>query len=177
MRDGQRGWPGDHGHGRGRDGHGGGRRRMFDGGELRLVLLHLMESQQRHGYDLIREIESRTGGAYAPSPGIIYPTLTMLEDLDYIEAAVTDGARRAFVLTAVGKAFLAEHRAEAEIALKRLDGLRAESGLTEAGPIFRAMRNLKAVLEQRLSGALDRETLFAAADLIDEAARKIERLP
>ena len=51
-------------------------RRMFDGGELRLVLLKLIADEPRHGYDLIREIEELTGGAYAPSPGVVYPTLT-----------------------------------------------------------------------------------------------------
>ncbi|NWM55099.1 PadR family transcriptional regulator, partial [Escherichia coli] len=64
------------GAGRGGFGHGerGGRRRMFDGTELRLILLKLIEEQPRHGYDLIREIEERSGGAYAPSPGVVYPT-------------------------------------------------------------------------------------------------------
>jgi len=150
---------------------------MFEGGELKLVLLELMEAQQRHGYELIREIETRTGGAYAPSPGIVYPTLTMLEEMDHIQATVSDGAKRAFVLTEAGRAFLAEHRAEADVAMARLDALREESALTDSGPVWRAMQNLKSVLEQRLDGKAEKELLFAAADLIDEAARKIERLP
>ncbi|WP_447514071.1 PadR family transcriptional regulator, partial [Clostridioides difficile] len=58
---------------------------MFDGTELRLILLKLIEEQPRHGYDLIREIEERSGGAYAPSPGVVYPTLTMLDDMGLIE--------------------------------------------------------------------------------------------
>ncbi len=181
----------DHDHGRGghrhmRDdggrhrgrGHGGpgGRRRMFDAGELRLVLLHLMAAQPRHGYDLIREIETRTGGAYAPSPGIVYPTLTLLEDLELIHATTAEGTKRAFALTPAGAAHLADHQGEAETALKRLDALRSEGEHVDSGPIHRAMRNLKTVLEQRLSGPQDKQTLFDVADLIDEAARKIERL-
>ncbi len=162
---------------RGRGGPGGGRRRMFDAGELRLVLLHLMAAQPRHGYDLIREIETRTGGSYAPSPGIVYPTLTMLEDLELIEATTSDGNKRAFALTPAGASHLAEHRGEAETTLERLEALRSEGEHVEAGPIHRAMRNLKTVLEQRLSGPQDKQTLFEVADLIDEAARKIERLP
>jgi DNA-binding PadR family transcriptional regulator len=161
----------------GRGGGRGGRRRMFDAGELRLVLLRLIEAQPRHGYDLIREIETRTGGAYAPSPGIVYPTLTMLEELEQIEAAASDGSKRAFALTAAGKAYLADHLAEAETALRRLDALRAEGEQVDSGPILRAMHNLKIVLRQRLTGASDKQTVFDAADLIDEAARKIERLP
>src|SRR4051812_32135574 len=65
---------------------GGGRqRRMFDGGELRLVLLRLIADEPRHGYDLIRAIEELTGGAYAPSPGVVYPTITLLDEMGLIE--------------------------------------------------------------------------------------------
>ncbi len=89
------GWGGDEwgsdwgggGGGRGR----GGRRRMFDAGELRLVLLKLIADQPRHGYDLIRAIEELTHGAYAPSPGVVYPTLTMLQDMGLIEEAKGEG--------------------------------------------------------------------------------------
>jgi DNA-binding PadR family transcriptional regulator len=153
------------------------RRRMFEGGELRLVLLKLMEGQARHGYDLIREIETRTGGAYVPSPGIVYPTLTLLEEQGLIEGAVPEGAKRVFTLTAQGQAFLRENLAEAEACLKRLEALGTESSRTEAGPVWRAMQNLKAALGQRLAGTPDKDLLFKVADAIDEAARTIERLP
>ena len=150
---------------------------MFDGGQLRLVLLHLMRSEPRHGYELIREIEARTGGAYVPSPGIIYPTLTMLEELEHIAPAASEGAKRAFVLTPSGETWLADHPGELDATLQRLDALRATASQTEAGPVLRAMQNLKTVLHQRLSAATDRETLLRVADLIDDAAKNIERLP
>lgn len=155
---------------------GGGRRRMFDGGELRLVILLLLEGEPRHGYDIIREIETRTGGAYAPSPGIIYPTLTLLEELGQVEARAAEGAKKLYAITATGSAHLAANRSDAEAALNRLDELRRKSELVDAGPVFRAMSNLKAVLHQRLAGQPEKELLFSVADLIDEAARKIERL-
>ena len=95
--------PGPRGAGRpgfGRGGESGpserqGRRRMFEGGELRLVMLLLIEQEPRHGYDIIREIEARTGGAYAPSPGIIYPTLTLLEETGLIETQIHRGREKA----------------------------------------------------------------------------------
>ena len=93
---------------------GRGRRRMFDGGELRLVLLALLEGQPRHGYDLIREIEERTGGSYAPSPGVVYPTLTMLDEMGHIDEVKEEGSRKRFAITDAGKAFLAEKRGEGE---------------------------------------------------------------
>src|SRR4051812_6587920 len=88
------GW-GDDG-GRGGRGRGRGRRRVFEAGELRLVLLKLIEDQPRHGYDLIRAIEEMTHGTYAPSPGVIYPTLTMLQDMGLIEEAKGEGSRKPF---------------------------------------------------------------------------------
>jgi DNA-binding PadR family transcriptional regulator len=159
-----------------RGGRGGGRRRMFEGGELRLVILLLLEGEPRHGYDIIREIETRTGGAYAPSPGIVYPTLTLLEELGQVEARAADGAKKLYAISETGSAHLADNRRDAEVALARLDELRKKNEVVDAGPVFRAMSNLKAVLHQRLSGQPEKELLFSVADLIDEAARKIERL-
>src|SRR5215813_5554288 len=81
-------------------GRGGGRsRRMFDGGELRLVLLKLIADEPRHGYDLIRAIEELTGGEYAPSPGVVYPTLTLLQDMGLIEEAAGEEPRKPFQAT------------------------------------------------------------------------------
>ncbi len=156
-------------------GEGGGRRRMFEGGELRLVMLLLMKAEPRHGYDIIREIEARTGGAYAPSPGAVYPTLTLLEELGQVEARPAEG-KRLFAVTPAGLAHLNANQAEAEAALARLDALGRQDEALETGPVHRAMANLKAALRQRLAGGSDKDIVFAVADAIDEAARKIERL-
>jgi DNA-binding PadR family transcriptional regulator len=154
----------------------GGRRRMFDGGELRLVLLKLIADRPRHGYDLIRAIEELTGGAYAPSPGIVYPTLTLLSEMGQIDEQLTEGARKQFAITAEGTAHLAEHAAEIVAMLARLKALGAMRERTGAVPIRRAMHNLKSVLMHRLGEGLDKDKLHEAVALIDEAARKIERL-
>jgi DNA-binding PadR family transcriptional regulator len=170
---------GRRGGGRGAAGEGGGgrgRRRMFESGELRLVLLLLTETEPRHGYDLIRELETRTGGAYSPSPGIIYPTLTLLEDLGLIEARTPESPKKLYAITDAGRAHLADHRGDAETALARLDHLRRSSEALDAGPVFRAMNNLKAALRQRINDQADKQLLFSVADAIDDAARKIERL-
>ena len=170
--EGGRGWSeDDQGFGR-----GGGRRRMFDGGELRLVLLKLIADKPRHGYDLIRAIEERTGGAYPPSPGIVYPTLTMLSEMGLIDEQLAEGARKLFAVTPEGTAHLAEHAAEVAAMLARLDALAAMRQRTDAVPIRRAMHNLRSVLLSRLGEGLDKERMHEAVELIDEAARKIERL-
>jgi DNA-binding PadR family transcriptional regulator len=151
---------------------------MFEGGALRLVLLEMMRTQPRHGYELIREIETQSGGAYAPSPGVVYPTLTLLEEMGHIAAApgAVEGGKRAYVLAEAGAAYLAEHAETAQLALAKLAALRAESGAAEAGPVWRAMQNLRAVLGQKRAGGADREAQFAVADVIDDAAKKIERM-
>ena len=90
ARAGAAGTPTGGGSGRGRRG----RRRVFEPGEFRLVLLKLIADQPRHGYDLIRAIEEMTHGIYAPSPGVVYPTLTMLQDMGYIEESKGKGRAR-----------------------------------------------------------------------------------
>jgi DNA-binding PadR family transcriptional regulator len=156
---------------------GGGRRRVFDSGELRLVVLKLVADEPRHGYDIIRAIEDLTGGAYAPSPGVIYPTLTLLQDMAQIEEAQGGGQRRAFAITDQGRAHLAEKQTEVDGLLARLAGLAALRERTDGAPIRRAMGNLKAVLMHRLGREdVEAATLHDVADIIDEAARKIERL-
>lgn len=156
---------------------GGGRRRMFDGSELRLVLLKLIEEAPRHGYDLIREIEARSGGAYAPSPGVVYPTLTMLDDMDLIAEQKAEGAKKSFAITEAGTAHLAEREAEVAALFARLSELASMSARTDGGPIRRATGNLRAVLHNRLQAeGVDADTLHDVAAILDEAARKIERL-
>lgn len=163
-------------HGRDDDGHGR-RRRMFDSGELRLVLLKLIADEPRHGYDLIRQIEELTGGAYAPSPGVIYPTLTLLGDMGLIEAADSDGAKKLFAITAAGQSELDANKDAIDALIARLTEVGEERQRTDSASVRRAMGNLKAVLMNRLGDRdLDEATLHEVVALIDEAAQKIERL-
>jgi DNA-binding PadR family transcriptional regulator len=175
---GPRGFGGPEGTGRDGGWHGGGgRRRMFDGGELRLVLLKLIGDAPRHGYDLIREIEALTGGAYAPSPGVVYPTLTLLGDMGLIAPEQSDDSRKRFAITAEGQAHLAENGEVVAALLARLGALGTVAQRTDGGAVKRAVMNLRAVLQNKLAGdEIEPETLHAAVALIDEAAQKIERL-
>jgi len=151
-------------------------RRMFDSGELRLVLLKLISEQPRHGYDLIRAIEELTGGRYAPSPGVVYPTLTMLEEMGLIGQAPGEGARKPYQITQAGSLHLDENQAEAEELIGRLKAL-SPSHSEGGSPIWRAMRNLGVAIRHRVQhGEITEETKFELAALIDELAQKIERL-
>jgi DNA-binding PadR family transcriptional regulator len=175
----------------GRDGHGGGRgggqgggdhggmrrRRMFDGSELRLLLLKLIADEPRHGYELIKSVEEMTGGGYAPSPGTIYPTLTMLNELGHVGSEDTGNGRKKYTITEEGTANLAEHQAAVEKLVGRLTALAEQHKHIDGAPVRRAMTNLKAALQGRLSRSDASEAmLLDVAALIDEAAQKIERL-
>jgi DNA-binding PadR family transcriptional regulator len=173
------GFGGGRGYGRGEgEGRGAPRgRRMFDGGELRLVLLKLIADEPRHGYDLIRSIEELTGGAYAPSPGVVYPTLTLLDEMELIEAREAEGAKKRFAITAAGTAHLAENAELVEALFARLAEVGAERARTDSASVRRAMGNLKEVLMHKLRAEeVEKETLHQLVALIDEAAQKIERL-
>ena len=163
------GWTGERGEGRGR-------RRMFDGCELRLLLLKLIADRPRHGYDLIREIEELSGGAYAPSPGVVYPTLTLLEDMDLIAEQRSAGSRKQFAATDAGSAHLAERAEDVAGVLARLARLGEIRSRGGHAAVRRAMGNLKQVLMHQLAGEADKERVHAIVALIDEAAQKIERL-
>ena len=154
-----------------------GRRRMFGSGELRLVLLKLIADEPRHGYDLIRAIEELTGGDYAPSPGVVYPTLTMLADMGLIEEAAAEGSRKAFASTVEGKAHLKENADEVDALFERL----AEAAPNRDGkrhpPIGRAIGNLMTALRHRVAhDGFDDALVHEITEILDAAAQRIERL-
>jgi DNA-binding PadR family transcriptional regulator len=163
----------------GEEGRGGRRRgrRVFEGGELRLVLLKLIADEPRHGYDLIRAVEELTGGEYAPSPGVVYPTLTLLQDMGLIEEAPGEGPRKPFQATEEGRAHLAEREEEIEALFERLRGLAPREEHTAGPAIGRAVKNLMTALRHRVGrNGLDDELLHEIAAILDEAAQRIERV-
>jgi DNA-binding PadR family transcriptional regulator len=162
-------------------GHGGGGRRrggrLFDYGELRLLVLALIAEQPAHGYELIKTIEERFGGSYTPSPGVIYPTLSWLEDMGYARVEPKEGGRKSYAITDEGQAFLKDNQDAAQALLERAG---AEDGRGHRGrhvEVMRAMQNLKTALRLRLrEGALDQSAIDEVAAAIDEAASKIGKL-
>ncbi len=153
------------------------RRRMFGHGELRLALLKLLADEPRHGYELIKSIEELTGGAYSPSPGAVYPTLQLLADEGAITERDDDSPRKAFAATEQGRIELADRAEEVEALFERL-GEHARTAEKGRSPqLVRAMGNLGHVLKHRArSGAMDEDAVEQIVDLIDDLAKKIERL-
>ncbi|MGA0545464.1 PadR family transcriptional regulator [Brevundimonas sp. VNH65] len=181
------GWGGGHagpreggrGYGRGfaghgqRGGHQGGRRRMFGPGDLRLVLLSLIEEQPRHGYDLIKAIEALFGGGYAPSPGVVYPTLAMLADEGLIAGEEDAGGKRVFSLTAAGQTWLNENRAAVEGVRQRMALVaRRVSGEQTPDVVREAMLTLKQAVVMKPGSWTDPETAKVVEALM-KAVREI----
>ncbi len=170
--------PGDRGFRGGGGGRGPGRdrRRMFGSGELRLVLLKLIADEPRHGYELIRAVEEITGGEYAPSPGVIYPTLTMLQDMGLIAEAPGDTQKKVFEATDEGRTHLSENEAEVEALFKRLNEAfpKRDGGHP---PIGRAIGNLMTALRHRVArDGFDEALVHEITEILDDAAQRIERL-
>lgn len=174
------GWDGEWGSGFGSGGRMGGRGRrgrMFGQGELRLALLALIHQESRHGYELIKAIEELTGGDYAPSPGAVYPTLQLLQDEGMIAEAEAEGARKPFEATVDGIAELEGRADEVEALMERLASHGERKEGVRSPDLFRAMGNLANVLRNRArAGKLDKHTMDEIVDLLDELAKKIERL-
>ncbi len=164
----------------GRRAHGGPgrkRERMFRPGELRLVLLAMLAEEPRHGYELIKALEEMTDGVYSPSPGIIYPTLQMLNDEAVIATHESEDARKLYQATDAGLAELEERADELAELWERLGRKAKRARPTGSTELFRSLGNLATVITNRASNnginSVEKEKVI---DLIDELARRIERL-
>src|SRR5216683_660344 len=171
---GGRGWRGHFGPGHGWGGrHGGGNMmragRMLAQGDLRLIALALIAEQPRHGYQIIKVLEDKTTGWYSPSPGIVYPTLTYLEEAGYVTAE-SEGAKKLYTITDEGRAHLAENRAFVDAVLARLAAIgekvarmrrrfdSEDDDRRGGSPLIRAaIENLREVAVKRLADDPDAE--------------------
>lgn len=160
----------------GRRHHGGGRfGRMFGHGDLKLLLLSLIAEQPRHGYQLIRSIEEMFEGTYAPSPGAVYPTLTMLEEMGHAKVDTDDSGKKLYSATDAGRAYLEENRDAVEALVERTH-MTARAMARAAAPmaIRQAMHTLKRALVLR--GALwSADEAKRVRAIIARAAHEISR--
>lgn len=162
------------GHG-GPGGRGRGERaeRVFGRGDLPLIVLALIEISPRHGYEIIKAIEERCGGAYAPSPGAVYPTLTLLEEQDYVTSSENASGKKLYTITDLGRAYLTENRAQVDGILERLDMFaRMQARRTLPERVHQAMHALKHALLQNKSNWSDAEAERVAA-VLEQAASAI----
>ena len=164
------------GPGRGRSGpfRGG---RMFEQGDLKYVILQLLDEKPRHGYEIIKELEERFGGTYSPSPGTVYPTLTMLEDLGYARATPEEGGRRIYEITPEGRAYLGENKSTVDDIFERI----ADFGTNFfSGPMMEVNHAFKNVGRATYATAprymRDPERLRKVREILERAAQEIDEV-
>jgi DNA-binding PadR family transcriptional regulator len=173
----------------GGEGHGLGRGRKLGAADLQLIILALLEQKPRHGYELIKELDERSGGFYSPSPGMVYPALTYLEEIGSATVEA-DGAKKLYRITDTGKAHLVANRAAADTMLgqlgriaSKMDRLRrvfsGESPIDGdddlrmmTDELLAVRRDLKAVLREYANASIDEQKRIAVIlrHAIDEIA-------
>jgi DNA-binding PadR family transcriptional regulator len=162
------------GHRRGGRFRGSDSERIFEHGDLRLVIMALLREKPRYGYEIIKDLEERVGGGYSPSPGVVYPTLTLLEEVGHATVSDEHNGRRLYKLSAEGLAFLEANRTLVDAILMRV----SEASAARRGPpapVLRAMENLGVALRLRLKGRpVSDDQIAAIAAAIDAAAKTVE---
>ncbi|CNK13312.1 PadR family transcriptional regulator [Yersinia aldovae] len=134
----------------GRRGRGEKMHRLFEHGDLRIVLLALLDKKTSHGYELIKAIEEASSGLYVPSPGVIYPTLTLLEEQDFIAPVATGNGRKSYQITDAGKAELHQNQKMVDIIFSRLAQINRHPEGNMAEGISDAMHRLRHILRSNM---------------------------
>jgi DNA-binding PadR family transcriptional regulator len=154
-------------------GFGGGRERFFEGGHLQLVILQLIAEKPSYGYEMIKTIEERLSGGYAPSPGVVYPTLTLLEEEELVTSS-TQGNKKLYTVTERGREFLKANNATVKAIFGRMEQAQKVFGRGRSPQIMRALMNLKFALKMRVKSGLTGEQVSKIAEALDAAARAID---
>jgi len=152
---------------------------MFEQGDLKYVILQLLEEKPRHGYEIIKALEERFSGMYSPSAGTVYPTLTLLEDLGYAQVTVEEGGKKIYSITAEGRTYLAQNRSAVDDIFDRISEFGSaflSDGMMDVNRGMRdvaqaAYRGAPRIFRDKEAVAKIRETLQRAAKEIDEIVR------
>jgi DNA-binding PadR family transcriptional regulator len=150
---------------------------MFEQGDLKYVILQLVAEKPRHGYEIIKELEERSGGAYAPSAGTIYPTLALIEDLGYASVTIEDSGKKVYAITDEGRRYLEENKGAVDDIFERIADIGSSfmSGpMMEVNKAFgRVARATYATVPWQSS---DKSVAGKVREILDEAAKRIEAL-
>jgi DNA-binding PadR family transcriptional regulator len=158
--------------------------RRLASGDLQLVLLALLAERPSHGYELIKDLEERSGGFYAPSPGMVYPALTWLEEVGYASVAA-EGAKKLYSITDAGREFLRNNQDAADAMLSQLEHIGRKMGRVreifggfdegeefgDSREIHAARRNLKQALREKRDASAEEKS--RVAEILNRAASQI----
>ena len=152
------------------------RERMFETGDIRLLMLHFLQQRPAHGYELIKAIEELAKGEYTPSASIIYPNLTFLEEQALITSSQEEGGKKQYAITAEGAESLAGQGELLKSVSEKLLSLAILSNNRSIPEMQRAINNIRMALNLRLAkGPIEQETLYKITDALDRATKEIER--
>jgi DNA-binding PadR family transcriptional regulator len=164
--------PGRRRHARGKMG------RMFDQGDLKYVILRLLEEKPRHGYEIIKALEEKSGGSYSPSPGTVYPTLTMLEEMGYARSSTAEeGGKRVYEITPEGRQYLAENVTTVDSIFERITRAVEPFFDHHMLDIHDAMRKVgRATYATAMKHSDDKVMLSKIAEILGKASAEIDAL-
>ncbi len=151
--------------------------RMFEQGGLKFVILRLLEEKPRHGYEIIKELEERSGGRYTPSPGTVYPTLTMLEEMGFASAAVEEGGKKVYSITDAGRQHLAENKSAVDEVIDRLAQVGASIFGEQMRPAHEAMGALgRSYVHVTMHRTADPQYVARVVEILKRATADLEAL-
>jgi DNA-binding PadR family transcriptional regulator len=155
----------------------GGRERLFDAGDIRLVILKLLSEQPSYGYQLMKTMEERLAGGYTPSAGVIYPTLTLLEEEGLTVSSTSENNKKIYSVTAEGLAFLEQNKERVAALFERLEEAGDEFRRGRSPEIMKAFMNLRGAVMARVArGNATPEQIGRIVEAIDAAAKAIDQL-
>jgi len=157
-------------------GHGPRRGRMFEKGDLKYVILDLLKDEPSHGYEIIRKLEERSRGFYSPSPGSVYPTLQLLEDMGYVTSTHRDG-KKVYAITDGGRKFLEENQRSIQDIWGKVGGGWDPQVTAEMHEIRHDLVDLGKLFGQKMhEGKLDHEKMVRIRAVISAASKEIEEI-
>ncbi len=135
-------------------------------------MLHLLSEEPGSGYDVIKAVETRTGGRYTPSAGVVYPTLTLLQDLGHTSLEASDGSRNTYKVTASGLAYLTAYAPTLERLLAKMQEAQTDGDVVVPDEVRAAVSDVKAAIRSRLHRS-GRDAVGRLVGLLNELARRI----
>ncbi|ATO18297.1 PadR family transcriptional regulator [Acinetobacter sp. LoGeW2-3] len=149
------------------------RKRLFEAGQMKLLVLHFVAQKPKYSYDIIKDVAALVGGNYKPSTGTICPTINYLEEQQFISAEITADERKRYSISSQGIKHLAAQKEAIELILSRFETRRRIQTDERYSNINQAMENLKASLRLKLQTDINAEQIKDIADQIEQAAAKI----
>lgn len=150
--------------------------RMFEQGDLKYVILQLLSEKPRHGYEIIKALEERLGGTYSPSPGAVYPTLTMLEDMGYAREMTGDGGKKVYEITAEGRTYLEENKGSVDEIFDRIAGFATSFFGPPMVEIHQAFKKVARATYATATHLKDTDQLHRIREVLDRAGAEIEAI-